>query len=121
MLFTPFLELKIKQNLSKVKDHTIGMGLACSNEICKNLGGETMNVQSEKGLTLFSFKLNVNARKNNRSFIKEKNLSDLSTLKSSFNDNEELSKIQEYTNKCQLFSFIKVPFNDQFIQIEKRA
>ena len=30
MLFVPFLELKMKQNLNLVKDNNIGMGLACS-------------------------------------------------------------------------------------------
>lgn len=46
MLFIPFLELKIKQNLKKVKDHTIGMGLACSKEICNKLGGDITIVES---------------------------------------------------------------------------
>jgi hypothetical protein len=30
MLFVPFLELKMKQNLKDVIDNNIGMGLACS-------------------------------------------------------------------------------------------
>lgn len=30
MLFIPFMELKMKQNLAQVKDHNIGMGLGCS-------------------------------------------------------------------------------------------
>lgn len=30
MLFVPFLELKIKQNMEKVKDNSIGVGLASS-------------------------------------------------------------------------------------------
>lgn len=30
MLFIPFLELKMKQNLKQVKDNNIGLGLACS-------------------------------------------------------------------------------------------
>ena len=62
MLFIPFLELKIKQNMKKVKDHTIGMGLACSKEICNNLGGDIMLASSEPGLTQFSFKLPVIAK-----------------------------------------------------------
>ena len=32
-LFIPFKELKIKQSLKKVKDNSIGMGLACSKDI----------------------------------------------------------------------------------------
>ena len=51
MLFIPFLELKIKQNLKKVKDRNIGIGLACSKDICNNLGGDLILVHSEEGLT----------------------------------------------------------------------
>ena len=40
MLFQPFMELKIKQNLKKVKDNNIGMGLACSHAICREMGGD---------------------------------------------------------------------------------
>ena len=68
------------------------MGLACSNEICKNLGGDTMIVQSEKNLTLFSFKLNVYAQKCN-SYTKEKDIHDLNTLLNSNDDNEDLLKV----------------------------
>ena len=40
MLFVPFLELKMKQNLKAVKDNSIGMGLAFSKIIVNSLGGE---------------------------------------------------------------------------------
>ena len=40
MLFKPFEELKIKQNLKQVKDYSIGMGLACSHAIVKEMGGD---------------------------------------------------------------------------------
>ena len=40
MLFIPFMELKIKQNLNKVKDSNIGMGLGCSQQIAISLGGD---------------------------------------------------------------------------------
>ena len=52
--------------MKKVKDHTIGMGLACSKEICNNLGGDLMLVSSEPGFTQFSFKLPVLVRKKSR-------------------------------------------------------
>ena len=56
--------------MKKVKDHTIGMGLACSKEICNKLGGDLMLVSSVPGLTQFSFKLPVLAKhKSNQSFI----------------------------------------------------
>ena len=59
MLFIPFLELKIKQNLKQVKDNSIGMGLACSYSICKELGGDLTIKESKRGLTIFGFKLPV--------------------------------------------------------------
>ena len=40
MLFIPFLELKMKQNLKQVKDNNIGMGLACSEAISGALHGD---------------------------------------------------------------------------------
>ena len=67
--------------MKKVKDHTIGMGLACSKDICTNLGGDIMIVSSEPGLTQFSFKLPVIAK---QKLKKTDPLSDLNT----FNDLE---------------------------------
>jgi signal transduction histidine kinase len=40
MLFIPFLELKLKQNLKQVQDNNIGMGLACSEAISAALQGD---------------------------------------------------------------------------------
>ena len=59
MLFIPFLELKMKQNLKQVKDHNIGIGLACSNSISKALEGDIMIKKSRRGLTVFGFKIPV--------------------------------------------------------------
>ena len=59
MLFTPFLELKFKQSLSKVNDKTIGMGLSFSKDICCQLGGDIMIKHSEPTLTIFCFKIPV--------------------------------------------------------------
>ena len=59
MLFIPFLELKMKQNLKQVKDNNIGMGLACSEAISSALNGDITILQSQKGLTAFAFKIPV--------------------------------------------------------------
>jgi len=40
LLFKPFSELKHTQNLEKVTNQTIGLGLACSHDIVKKLGGD---------------------------------------------------------------------------------
>jgi K+-sensing histidine kinase KdpD len=61
MLFVPFLELKTKQNIKKVKDNTIGMGLACSKALSKGMGGDIAVKHSEKMLTIFAFKIPVHA------------------------------------------------------------
>jgi hypothetical protein len=59
MLFVPFLELKMKQNLKQVQNYSIGMGLACSHSISCALGGDITLKKSEKGLTSFAFKIPV--------------------------------------------------------------
>ena len=59
MLFVPFLELKIKQNLKQVENFSTGMGLACSSVISKALGGDITLIKSKKGLTSFAFKIPV--------------------------------------------------------------
>jgi K+-sensing histidine kinase KdpD len=59
MLFVPFLELKMKQNLNQVEDNSIGMGLACSSAIASALGGDITLKKSIRGLTAFAFKIPV--------------------------------------------------------------
>ena len=48
--------------MKKVKDHTIGMGLACSKDISNSLGGDLTIISSEPGLTQFAFKVPVIAK-----------------------------------------------------------
>ena len=45
----------MKQNLEKVKDHNIGIGLACSKSIVNSLNGEIKINKSINGFTSFSF------------------------------------------------------------------
>ena len=59
MLFIPFLELKMEQNLKKVKDNNIGIGLACSDAVSKALNGDITIKKSTRGLTVFAFKIPV--------------------------------------------------------------
>lgn len=59
LLFKPFLELKLKQNMKNVKHGGIGMGLACSKSIITALNGDITIKESHKGLTVFSFKIPV--------------------------------------------------------------
>jgi len=61
MLFVPFLELKMKQNMNKVQDGNIGMGLAGSVAISKEMGGDISIKHSERHLTIFSFRIPVKA------------------------------------------------------------
>ena len=46
MLFVPFMELKKKQSLKNVKDKNLGMGLACSMNIVRAMGGDITIKQS---------------------------------------------------------------------------
>lgn len=56
-LFQPFLELKMKQSLKSVQDHSIGMGLANSQLIAKSMQGRIKLCRSEKEFTSISFTL----------------------------------------------------------------
>jgi signal transduction histidine kinase len=73
MLFIPFLELKLKQNLKQVEDNNIGMGLACSEAISTALEGDITIKQSRRGLTVFAFKIPVTIkhREDQPSFAQE--------------------------------------------------
>ena len=53
----------MKQNLKQVKDHNIGIGLACSNSISKALDGDITIKQSRKGMTVFGFKIPVKVQR----------------------------------------------------------
>ena len=59
LLFIPFLELKDRLGIMKTQNDNIGIGLACSKEICKAMGGDIVLKTSQKGLTAFSFKIPI--------------------------------------------------------------
>jgi len=50
-MFVLFGELRKKQELQKVKDLGIGVGLSCSKELCQALGGNVRLISSKKGRT----------------------------------------------------------------------
>ena len=52
-LAVPFLELRVKQDIQKVKNNSIGMGLACSKLIINKLNGKLRLLESERGKTVF--------------------------------------------------------------------
>ena len=58
----------MKQNLKKVKDNSIGIGLACSHAICREMGGDMILRESKQGLTAFAFKIPVKVNINNSKF-----------------------------------------------------
>lgn len=61
-LFIPYKELNVKESMKKVKNHSIGMGLACSKAIAKMLGGDAKLKHSEKGLTIFKVSIPILAK-----------------------------------------------------------
>ena len=90
MLFVPFLELKARQNLRRVENQTIGMGLACSSSISTGLGGDITLKKSEKGLTSFAFKIPVlKIKRAGGDPVPQKELSD-------FNNTFEHEKLKRY-------------------------
>ena len=61
-LYIPFLELKMKQDLKRVKNNSIGMGLACSKLIINQLYGNLKLKESERGKTVFRMEMPVEKR-----------------------------------------------------------
>ena len=62
-MFIPFLELKDRMGIMKSKNDNIGIGLACSNDICTQLGGDMTIKISNKGLTALAFKMPIKINK----------------------------------------------------------
>lgn len=56
------MELKDRIGIMKTQNDNIGIGLACSREICKKMGGDIKLKQSQKGLTVMAFKLPVRVK-----------------------------------------------------------
>ena len=59
LLFKPFLELRDRIGIIKAENDNIGLGLSCSREISKKLGGDMKLKHSQRGLTSFAFKFPV--------------------------------------------------------------
>ena len=57
--------------MKKVKDHNIGMGLACSKSIIRQLGGDVVLKESKKGRTIFKVNLPIESLKGSRRSIEE--------------------------------------------------
>ena len=51
--------LRDRIGIMKTKNDNIGIGLACSKDLCKLLGGDVILKFSENGLTAFSFKIPI--------------------------------------------------------------
>ena len=88
MLFIPFLELKLKQNLKQVQDNNIGMGLACSEAISAALQGDITIKQSRRGLSVFAFKIPVTIK----SYEEGPGQADV------YNEVEEFLKAKKFSN-----------------------
>ena len=59
LLFIPFLELKDRMGIMKTQNDNIGIGLACSKDLCNMMGGDLVLKTSQKGLTAFSYKIPI--------------------------------------------------------------
>jgi sensor histidine kinase regulating citrate/malate metabolism len=57
------MELRDRIGIMKTQNDNIGIGLTCSKEICKKIGGDIKLIQSKKGLTVMAFKIPVKVKK----------------------------------------------------------
>ena len=62
--------MKERIGILKAQNDNIGMGLSCSKEICKKLGGDMRLKHSQKGMTIFAFKFPVELSKNELNLLK---------------------------------------------------
>ena len=70
LLFKPFLELQQKQSMQLVKDNSIGLGLSCSNDLAREMGGRVKLEASVKNkFTAFSFSMGVSYNPIDSAFI----------------------------------------------------
>ena len=56
-LFVPLLELKNRIGVAKPENDNLGLGLSCSKQICRLLGGDMKLKKSIKGMTVLIFKI----------------------------------------------------------------
>lgn len=113
MLFVPFLELKMKQNLDKVQDYNIGMGLACSQIITKELGGHLSIKSSEPGLTIFSFELPVKATTLQDKSVQHKSQKGFEILQEF--ESQKQSKVRQYVVQQDIEKIQKIHMKMQNI------
>ena len=121
MLFIPFLELKMKQNLKQVKDNNIGLGLACSEAITGALHGDIKISQSQRGLTVFAFKIPVKVNEENPTGVisrATKNYEFEPNLLQSKNFSESLV---EFLEKRKVIGLRRLTFNDSNLEDSKQA
>ena len=62
LLFRTFNELRDSLGTKKLQNDNIGIGLSCSKNLCKKMGGDIKLKHSEKGLTAMHFKLPVQVK-----------------------------------------------------------
>lgn len=90
MLFKPFLELKVKQNMQKVNDNNIGLGLSCAMDIIQQLGGDLKINHSSRGFSSFSILMPVTLK---RSELRQISSADSKSLKFISKETQPLKRI----------------------------
>jgi K+-sensing histidine kinase KdpD len=61
-LAVPFSELRVKKDIQKVKNNSIGMGLACTKVIMNQLKGSLQLKESIRGKIVFKIEMPVEKR-----------------------------------------------------------
>ena len=109
--------------MKKVKDHTIGMGLACSKDICNTLGGDLKIVSSEPGFTQFAFKLPVIAKQKMQTtdpLLQENNIYDLKNFLIEKQEEKVLNKIMGYIIQKSFYSFNRLLLKNESVNLERK-
>ena len=121
MLFIPFLELKMKQNLKQVKDNNIGMGLACSEAISGALHGDIKISQSQRGLTVFAFKIPVKVNEQNPVGVISRASKNYEFEPNQLQNNNFSESLVEFLEKRKVIGLRRMTFNDSNFEESKQA
>ena len=100
-MFVLFGELRKKQSITKVKDYGIGLGLNCSQQLCRALGGDIKLIKSDPNQTQFQIKLPLNNKAESKQILdRQKNIKIVKS-KSNESFNDRISSYQSEEDNVQ--------------------
>ena len=123
LLFRPFLELQQKQSMQLVKDNSIGLGLACSYDLAKQMGGSIKLEKSDKDrLTAFSFSMGVKYKAVNSALISVEYVeNDEHTIVINQRFQNSFPELQQYLNAANVVTAVEFQFKNELEKLQEKV